>query len=107
MGAGWPTDLALCFAFLNCTGDAAAKARRTLFAFTIYLVSATVRYLLLRRRDVEIAKVGALYAVFSCVGTTALGVVGFGEKIGVRGWVGVALGIAAIALIAAEEYGSS
>lgn len=106
MGVWSALLLAALIAFLNCAGDAAAKSHHALRAAALYATSASIWIGAMHVRNVPIAKVGALYAVFACVGTTALGVLGFGEKLSGRGWVGVMLGIAAIALIAAEEYGS-
>ena len=36
------------------------------------------------------------------VGATAVGVLWFGEKLGLRGWLGIACGVAALALLSKE-----
>jgi len=50
----------------------------------------------------RIAIVGILFAMFSLIGTTCIGVFGFGERLSVSEWVGLGMALAALVLLSGK-----
>ena len=87
------------------TGDYLIKYASTCICYVKYLVMASIIWCLSIPgwfyvvKDHREAIIGALFAVFSLIGTTLIGIIGFDEKLNNYEWLGLGLAIISACLL--------
>lgn len=95
----WPA-LVLVLSSLNLIADASARSHRLWTAIAVNLVCSVAWAVLLGRPGASLSRMVSVYGIATYVLSVLVGVVVFGEALSVTSRIGVALGMAAVALLA-------